>query len=1548
MDEKFKQLKDEVFSFFGDVAKKYPAYDDVQMFVGGGDTHANLKRSLLHKSIDAEWIDVVEEAIVYLDTFIRKPGSAIEDVDEILPIEISRHITEKSVKHLAQHTYLILKVEDDMVTPQKILNVYHDETLLTYENRFVNTLVNRLFAFVDKRYAAIKGSSAIEQNYLFQYETSFEHFDEFNAKNAAKISVKIDLSAPFDSSLSQGEEAIFKRYQENLRRAERIYSAVLSYMNSPFIKAMGKNFIRPPVIRTNAILKNKNLKACLTLWEYIESCSKAGYSISKDEYTEMPSDSFITDLYSSVSWQYTDFYNTVVGDLHKKLLAEKHISETYPDFNEDYDFGEEDDYSIYDSEYKKLVPVSRLLNNRKKLSDDEKRIRVALIVALEADEELEARRRRAEEEERRRRAEERLLALENEDYNRECARLYAEATDEEEAAQAAVLREIMAEEAARAAEEARLAEEEAQSATARELTALMTTEAQLAAIAEEEEAQSRAAAENTDEDAERLLEELKAAEANAEDGMAAIVVGSDGERHIVYIRYRRSYISKCIQGDEDFQDCYHFIKNILLSYKKVKSRISWSKETFKQGKTMLAILNVKGKSLWLYLNLDPKEFEGTKYKFKDLSDKPKFAQTPLGLKLSSDRAQLHAAELISIMMDKLGIPEIPREAENLRFVYRNDEELIERGLIKTYFSGDVTPDTLITRANIDEMFKYLEGRVKRTPTEPQVEATEEAEIPSLPEATAEEEGKEETSSLLEPNAVPEAEVTVAPEGSEDAERLLEELKAAEANAEDGMAAIVTDAAGAKHVVYIRYRRSYISKCIQGDEDFQDCYHFIKNTLLSYKKVKSRMSWSKETFKQGKIQLAILLVKGKSLWLYLNLDPKDYEGSKYRFKDFSDKPKFAQTPLGMKLSSDRAQLHAYELIADMMAKHGIAEIPREAENLRFTYRNDAELIERGLIKTYYSGDVTPDTIVTQANIDEMFKYLEGLVGTKPDAPVEASSEEAKDEKAASLPEATTEAIEAAEAVSLPEAQAEVAEEAQEAATEATEEAIPEAEAEAESASLPEAQTEVVEEAMAEAESEITEAVGMSSDDGEATASTVTPDTVYVRYRRSYMANVIQADESLKDCYNFVKNELLSYKGVKARVSWSSETFKAARIQCGKLVVKGKNIWLYLNLDPKEYAESKFFIKDLSDKPKFAEMPLGIKLRSDRSQKHAAELIADMMAKLGLARIERDAENFRPIYEDNEALIEKNLIKVYYSGEVTEDSNLTTANIDEMLKFMESTSESESISKAPTEAAEAVSLPEAQTEVVEEAEEAATEATEEAIPEAEAESASLPEAQTEVAEEARAEAESETTEAVGMSSDDGEATAPTVTPDTVYVRYRRSYMANVIQADESLKDCYNFVKNELLSYKGVKARVSWSSETFKAARIQCGKLVVKGKNIWLYLNLDPKEYAESKFFIKDLSDKPKFAEMPLGIKLRSDRSQKHAAELIADMMAKLGLARIERDAENFRPIYEDNEALIEKNLIKVYYSGEVTEDSNLTTANIDEMLKFIEAEAEESEK
>ena len=269
--------------------------------------------------------------------------------------------------------------------------------------------------------------------------------------------------------MTEAEAEANERYIEALARIQRIHEAVTAYMSSPYVRALGRNYIRPPVIRTNAILKNKNMRVCLNLWEYLESFDKAGFSVVTDEYTEMPSDNYISDLYSSVALQYTDFYNGVAENPeNNRLLANRRLSEVYPDFNPDFDIEELDDYQVYDSEYKKLVPVSRLANNRKKLSEDEQRIRQAMIIALKADEillnqelEREAEERRLAEE--RRRAEEEAIRRAAEEEARRLAEEEARRLAEEEAKRLAEIEEAkrLAEEEARrlAEEERRLAEQ---------------------------------------------------------------------------------------------------------------------------------------------------------------------------------------------------------------------------------------------------------------------------------------------------------------------------------------------------------------------------------------------------------------------------------------------------------------------------------------------------------------------------------------------------------------------------------------------------------------------------------------------------------------------------------------------------------------------------------------------------------------------------------------------------------------------------------------------------------------------------------------------------------------------------------------------------------------------------------------------------------------------------------------------------------------------------------------------------------------------------------
>lgn len=172
--------------------------------------------------------------------------------------------------------------------------------------------------------------------------------------------------------------------------------------------------------------------------------------------------------------------------------------------------------------------------------------------------------------------------------------------------------------------------------------------------------------------------------------------------------------------------------------------------------------------------------------------------------------------------------------------------------------------------------------------------------------------------------------------------------------------------------------------------------------------------------------------------------------------------------------------------------------------------------------------------------------------------------------------------------------------------------------------------------------------------------------YVTYKKSYTARLIQAEETLKNNYVIIKQELLAYKKVKARTSWNAETFSAGRIQCAKLTVRGKTLWLNLNLAPNNYVDSKYSIVDCSDKKKFAEVPVAVKIRSNRSVKYALELIRDMMSGLSIIRTDKQQEVITLPYEDTESLIKKGFIKEIYLGKTDKNTSVVKLNVGKMLK------------------------------------------------------------------------------------------------------------------------------------------------------------------------------------------------------------------------------------------------------------------------------------------
>ncbi len=112
------------------------------------------------------------------------------------------------------------------------------------------------------------------------------------------------------------------------------------------------------------------------------------------------------------------------------------------------------------------------------------------------------------------------------------------------------------------------------------------------------------------------------------------------------------------------------------------------------------------------------------------------------------------------------------------------------------------------------------------------------------------------------------------------------------------------------------RVSFLTKLIKADKDLQVKYETIKNELLSYG-VKSRMSFEGDTYRLHKIEYAFVTIRGKTLKLYLKLDPKKYENSPIPVKDESSKKKYETTPAVLKVKSDLSLKRALSLIDDTM-------------------------------------------------------------------------------------------------------------------------------------------------------------------------------------------------------------------------------------------------------------------------------------------------------------------------------------------------------------------------------------------------------------------------------------------------------------------------------------------------------------------------------------------------------------------------------------------------------------------------------------------------------
>ena len=193
---------------------------------------------------------------------------------------------------------------------------------------------------------------------------------------------------------------------------------------------------------------------------------------------------------------------------------------------------------------------------------------------------------------------------------------------------------------------------------------------------------------------------------------------------------------------------------------------------------------------------------------------------------------------------------------------------------------------------------------------------------------------------------PAAEQTEAPVSAEEAEEpAAEETEGEESEISAEKEETATDLFGGKFLV--TYDRSFRARLIQAVPELQTYYTELKNRLLSYKKMTSRVSWNAESFRIGRKLYAKMTVRGKMLRLYLAADPAQYENTKYRGENAGDSAKYAEVPFKFEVKSERRLGYAKTLIDEMMAGAPQGEIP--SVDYREEYLDTDVLLEQGLIK-----------------------------------------------------------------------------------------------------------------------------------------------------------------------------------------------------------------------------------------------------------------------------------------------------------------------------------------------------------------------------------------------------------------------------------------------------------------------------------------------------------------------------------------------------------------------------------------------------------------------
>lgn len=394
----------------------------------------------------------------------------------------------------------------------------------------------------------------------------------------------------------------------------------------------------------------------------------------------------------------------------------------------------------------------------------------------------------------------------------------------------------------------------------------------------------------------------------------------------------KSFEEKLNDADDKLKSYYRQIVSTLYTIERIRCVRGFKGETYRAGNNCVCKLTIRGKTLNVYLGLNPKDFENTKYIYQDVSDVAAYKNYAMRVKLTSDRQVRWAQELIQKIVEQKGLTIAPAPVVNLSELFKNfnkgktfEQKLNSADLVVKNRYLEIS--NLLNSIDKVRVTRGKNGETYRVKNTPICKITIRGKTLNVYLGLNPKDYentkyiyKDVSDSATYKNYSMRMRIT-----SDRQERWVKELinKIIEQNGFviNQVKKEQTFNFADKGFVKKKDVRSFKQKLSDAPQKAKDYYSIIEEKIKELENYRV-IDGKARTFKSKNVPIARLSVRGKTLNAYLGLDPKEFENSKYIFTDVSLVKKYSNYPMRIKLTSDRQARWTKELIDILMEKNAL--------------------------------------------------------------------------------------------------------------------------------------------------------------------------------------------------------------------------------------------------------------------------------------------------------------------------------------------------------------------------------------------------------------------------------------------------------------------------------------------------------------------------------------------------------------------------------------------------------------------------------------------------